>query len=262
MMETQLIQIERNGPVAILRLNEPKALNPFSYEMRVQAADAYEALSADDTVGAIVLTGAGGNFSAGADIRQLKAIAEPDPDLARRRLEPLARLVRLVAGGPKPSVAAIEGVAFGAGMSLASACDHVVAGRGARFGAAFVRIGLTADCGLLSTLPQRVGITRARQIMMTGKPLSAEAAAEIGLVDTLVDDGASLETAIATAEGLTGGAPLAVASIRRALAQGPMTLEQALAFESATQPMLSMTADHREGIAAFFDKRKPVFRGK
>lgn len=261
-MESNLIQIERHGTVAVLQFTEPKALNPFSMEMRVQAAEAYEALSADDTVSAIVLTGAGGNFSAGADVRQLKAITEPDPDLARRRLEPLARLVRLIAGGPKPAVAAVEGIAFGAGMSLAAACDHVVAGESARFGAAFVKIGLTADCGILSTLPQRVGLTRARQILMTGAPVPAREAAEIGLVDTLTEDGRALDDAIALAEGMTGAAPLAVAAIRRALAQGPLTLEQALSFESATQPMLSMTADHREGIDAFFAKRKPRFRGK
>jgi enoyl-CoA hydratase/carnithine racemase len=259
--QTDSISRETRDDVAIFTLNAPERLNPLSDEMRAALLEALETAMADQGIRAIVLTGAGGNFTAGSDIRQLAVSADPDPARSRRRLIPLHRLIELVAGGPKPVIAAVEGVAFGAGLSIAAACDFVVAGEGARFGAAFGKIGLTADCGLIWSLPQRVGRTLARDLLFTGRPVTAEEAHRIGIVDQLVPPGNALATALAKAGDYRDVAPLSIAAMKFAFAQGPAPLSEALALELQQQPMLSMTSDHAEGVAAFREKRPARFTG-
>ncbi|MEN2793137.1 enoyl-CoA hydratase-related protein [Sphingomonas oligophenolica] len=245
----------------MLTLNDAERLNPLSDDMRQAFLAALEAAMTDEAVRSIVLTGAGGNFTAGADIRQLMLAGGPDPARSRRRLTPLHRAVEIIAGGPKPVIAAVEGAAFGAGLSFASACDFVIAGEGARFGAAFGKIGLTADCGLVWSLPQRVGRTLARDIMFTGRPVKAEEAHRIGIVDMLVPAGGALSAALTKAADYRGIAPLAIAAMKSAFVRGPGSLNDALAFEIQQQPMLSMTSDHAEGVAAFREKRQAIFTG-
>ncbi len=259
--QTEDIIRETRDDVAILTLNAPDRLNPLSDEMRAALLDAVETAMADQGLRAIVLTGAGGNFTAGSDIRQLAVSATPDPARSRRRLIPLHRLIEMVAGGPKPVIAAVEGVAFGAGLSIAAACDFVVAGDGARFGAAFGKIGLTADCGLVWSLPQRIGRTLARDLLFTGRSVLAEEAHRIGIVDQLVPTGNALAAALEKAADYRGVAPLSIAAMKFAFAQGPGPLSEALALELQQQPMLSMTGDHAEGIAAFREKRPARFKG-
>ncbi|HEY6868543.1 MAG TPA: enoyl-CoA hydratase-related protein [Novosphingobium sp.] len=248
--------------VAVITLNDPAALNPLSDDMRAGLLAEFEAALADEAVRTIVLTGAGGNFTAGADIRQLGLPGGPDPARSRRRLQPLHRLVEQIAGGPKPVIAAIEGAAFGAGLSLAVACDYLIASETARFGAAFGKIGLTADCGLVWSLPQRIGRTLARDLMFTGRPVKAPEALAIGLADRVVPAGEALAAALAKAADYRGVAPLSIAAMKAAFAQGQGALAQALELEKQQQPMLSMTQDHAEGIAAFRAKRAPEFRGR
>jgi Enoyl-CoA hydratase/carnithine racemase len=247
--------------VCMLTLNDAERLNPLSDAMRGALLVALEAAMADPGIRAIILTGAGGNFTAGADIRQLMRATGPDPARSRRRLVPLHRAIEIIAGGPKPVIAAVEGAAFGAGLSIAAACDFVIAGEGARFGAAFGKIGLTADCGLIWSLPQRVGQTLAREIMFTGRPVKAEEAHRIGIADRLVPAGDALSAAIAKAADYRGVAPLAIAAMKSAFACGPGSLRDVLALETQQQPMLSMTRDHLEGLAAFQEKRPAVFTG-
>lgn len=247
--------------VCVLTLNDAQRMNPLSDEMRAALLAALEAAMTDPEVRAIVLAGAGANFTAGADIRQLMLSSTPDPARSRRRLMPLHRAIELIAGGPKPVIAAVEGVAFGAGLSIAAACDFVIAGEGVRFGAAFGKIGLTADCGLLWSLPQRVGGTMARDIMFTGRPVKADEALRIGIIDKLVPAGEAVAAAVAKASEYRGVAPLAIAAMKSAFVQGPGPLSDALALETQQQPMLSMTSDHAEGVAAFREKRSAVFTG-
>ncbi|MDR7156442.1 enoyl-CoA hydratase/carnithine racemase [Sphingobium xenophagum] len=252
---------ERRNDVCIITLNDPERLNPLSDEMRGALVPALEAAMWDNSVRVVVLTGAGGNFTAGADIRQLSVSGHPDPLRSRRRLVPLHRAVELIAAGPKPVITAVEGACFGAGLSFAAASDFVIADETARFGAAFGKIGLTADCGLIWSLPQRVGRTLARDLMFTGRPVKIEEAERIGLVDRQVPAGIALASALEKVAEYRSIAPLSIAAMKSAFAQGPGSLAEALALEQQQQPMLSMTSDHAEGINAFREKRSTSFTG-
>lgn len=258
---TDMVFRSSHDDVCVLTLNDPERFNPLSDDMRAALLAALEEAMADSAVRAIILTGAGDNFTAGADIRQLSLSSVPDPGRYRRRLTPLHRAIEIIAGGPKPVIAAVEGAAFGAGLSIAAACDFVIAGEGVRFGAAFGKIGLTADCGLVWSLPQRIGRTLARDIMFTGRPVKAEEAYRIGIVDMLVPAGDAVSAALAKAADYRGVAPLAIAAMKSAFVQGPGPLSEALALETQQQPMLSMTGDHAEGVAALREKRSPSFSG-
>jgi len=259
--QIEAVTRETRDDVAILTLNDADRLNALSDEMRAALLTGVEAAMADQGIRAIVVTGAGGNFSAGGDMRQMIVSATPDPARTRRRLMPLHRLIELVASGPKPVIAAVEGAPFGAGLSLAAVCDFVVAGHGARFGAAFSKIGLASDCGLVWSLPQRVGRTLARDLLFTGRQVMAEEAHRIGIVDQLVPAGHALATALEKAVDYHGVAPLSIAAMKFAFAQGPGSLSEVLALEQQQQPMLSMTGDHAEGLAAFREKRPAKFTG-
>lgn len=253
---------EDRGPITILTLNEPSRMNPFSDDMRNRLLALLDAVMAEAAVRVLVLTGAGGHFSAGADVRQMKGAGGADPLRSRRRLGVLQNIVRHVATGPKPVIAAVEGVAFGAGLSVTAACDWVVAAEGARFGAAFGKIGLAPDCGLLWSLPQRIGISRTRDMIFTGQPMDAAGALAAGLADHLAPQGEALSAALGKAEAYLATAPLSIAATKVALAALPGGLEEALALELHQQPLLSSTADHFEARSAFLEKRKPVFQGK
>ena len=259
--QADIVLTSLHDDVCVLMLNDAERLNPLSDDMRAALLTALEEAMADNAVRVIVLTGAGGNFTAGADIRQLMVSATPDPARARRRLVPLHRAIEIIAGGPKPVIAAIEGAAFGAGLSIAAACDFVIAADGARFGAAFGKIGLTADCGLVWSLPQRVGRTLARDIMFTGRPVDSDEAHRIGIVDQLVPQGEALTAALGKVADYRNMAPLSIAAMKAAFVQGPGSLADTLTLETTQQAMLSMTSDHAEGITAFREKRTAKFTG-
>ena len=182
-------------------------------------------------------------------------------DLAsgRERFRATHRMVRLLIKSSKPIIAAVEGFAVGAGLSVALCCDTIVAAADAKFAAGFGRMGLIADLGLPHTLPLRVGHGRARQILLYGERMEAAEAARIGLVDHVVPSGMALEAALARAQLFEAQAPLAVAMTKQVLAAG---LDAALEWERDTQSALFLTADHAEGKAAFFEKRTPVFSGR
>ena len=250
------------GPIRILTMNEPERMNPIGDGLRHQLLAALTEAGSDPVVRAIVLTGAGGQFSAGADVRQMQAATGPDPLRSKRRMKILHDVIRALAAGPKPVVAATEGAAYGAGLSVLCACDWVVAAEGARFGAAFGRIGLAADCGILWSLPARVGAIRTRDLVLTGRTLRAPEAVELGLADERVPPGRALERALAKATEYLDTAPLSIAAVKAAMAEMPGDLERVLAIETHQQPMMSMTDDHREARVAFAEKRKPVFTGR
>ena len=253
-----LIEIERRDATAIVRLNDPDRRNALSPEMRAEMLDKLDPLMADGACRCLVLTAAGSSFCAGGD---LKSMRSGDPIYARHRMMATHRLVRLLAAGPKPVVAAVEGHAFGAGLSLAALADVCVASRAATFGAVFGKVGLMADLGLLWSLPQRIGAARAKRLMLTAGVLGADEAAELGLVDMLCEPGGALGAALEVAAGFADRAPLPVAATRSAFAQMG-DLDRALALEVDLQSALMASDDHAEGRAAFFERRDPVFRGR
>lgn len=260
-MSEFILQRQQDG-IVILTLNAPQLRNAISLEMREALLSHLRDASNDANVRAIVLTGAGGNFCSGGQLQPTDGSApQPDAQRTRRNIAILQDIVRLLSAGPKPTVAAVEGYAYGAGMSLATACDVLVAAGNARFCASFGRIGLMADAGLIWSLPQRVGPACAREIMLTGRSVDAAEAGAIGLANRVVAAGAALEAALDIAGGFTGIAPLAIASMKRVLARGPNSLEDVLHAESDAQPVLALSQDYFEGRAAFKEKRLPVFRG-
>ncbi len=160
----------------------------------------------------------------------------------------------------RPYVAAVEGVAYGAGLSLALACDHIVATPDTRFCVPFVHVGLAPDLGLLWTLPRRVGLGRARDMMLGAEPVDGAEAMRIGLADRLAAPGEALAAAVGRAEVFARGAPAALAATKAALRHAGASLAAMLDFEAATQTMLLGTQDHAEGKAAFVERRPAVFR--
>jgi enoyl-CoA hydratase/carnithine racemase len=250
------------GGIVQLTLNEPRLRNAISVEMREQLLGFLRDALGDPACRAIVLTGAEGNFCSGGQLQSGgKVPLLPDAERTRRNIGILHEIVRVLSAGAKPTIAAVEGYAYGAGFSLAAACDILIAGQGARFCASFGRIGLMADAGLAWSLPQRVGSARAREIMLTGRVVGADEGAAIGLVNRVMADGQALDAAIEAGEAFTGIAPLAIASMKEVLAHGPGGLEAVLAAEAQVQPRLAGSQDYAEGKAAFKERRAPVFRG-
>jgi len=245
----------RDGATAVLTLDYPERRNALAMPMRQRLVDALEAIEADRDLRAVVITGAGGTFSAGGDISGMNVT---DLAAGRERFRLTHRLVRLLIKGSKPVIAAVEGWCVGAGLSVAMCCDTVVAADDARFAAGFGKIGLVADLGLLHTLPARIGQGRARQVFLYGEQIDAARAERIGMIDHVVPPGTALEAAMARAALFHAAAPLPIAMSKQYLAAG---LDAALEWERDTQSMLFLTSDHAEGKAAFLGKRTPSFNG-
>lgn len=257
----ELVADRLEGRVAILTLDAPEKMNAISVEMRDALITALQRRFLDDECSAIVLTGAGGNFSAGGDIKGARPAPEALARTMRHKLGRLQEMIRLIVSSPKPMIAAVEGKTFGAGMSLAVACDMVVASESAQFCAAFGRVGLLPDAGILYTLPRRVGAARAQQLLLSARSVEAREAREIGLVDHVVPAAELLSRACTEAQQMASIAPLAFAAIKSLGSGGCATLEDAFAEEMRLQPMLAMTHDYNEARTAFAEKRKPQYRG-
>lgn len=253
------VTVACEGAVTIVTLNEPETRNALTPRLRDALFDAVSAAMADDACRVLILTGAGPAFCAGGD---LASLPDHDPVPLRRRLSRTHELMRLLIAGPKPVIAAVNGPAVGAGLSIAVACDFVLATDAARFGAVFGRVGLMADMGLLWTLPQRIGIPATRRLVLTAATLDADAALAMGLVDERVSADALLVEALKLAHEMAAAPPLAVAATRALLAQGPATLDQTLNGEMDKQVLLFSSQDFVEGRRAFMERRKPVFSGR
>jgi enoyl-CoA hydratase/carnithine racemase len=259
---TDGVKLEKNGTTLVVTMSNPGKRNAFYQEMRVRIIDAMRETAADNSVRAIVLTGADGHFCAGADLSRVKTnnLAKSVSSL-RENMKEVHRLLRVMVGGARPVIAAVEGDAFGAGLSMSAACDRVFASKTARFGAAFTKIGVMPDVGLLYTLPLRVGIAKARDMMMLAEPMSGEAAHKAGLVDELTEPGGALDAALAYANRFADIAPIPISLIKAALATGVTSIEDAMRIELDMQPICSLSNDCSEGIKAFQEKRKPRFTG-
>lgn len=251
------LQLSRVGAVAVVTLDEPERMNCLSLPLRAQLLETLAAIDRDPEVRVAVLTGAGGNFCAGGDIASM---SQPIGIAAgRKRLDDAAGIVRAMACASKPLVAAVEGWAAGAGLSLCMLCDTVVASSAARFKAGFGGVGLMADMALLHTLPRRIGDGRARTMLLYGEQVDAVTGHVWGLVDVLAEPGKALDSAIERAGLLEKQAPLALAVTRAQLARG---IDDALAAERELQPLLFQSQDHAEGRTAFLERRPAHFRGQ
>lgn len=247
----------RDGAIVTLTMRNPGKLNAMSLALRDALGDAFTRLNDDSTCRAIVLTGAEGNFSAGAD---MQGWGETTLAQCRARLRRGgARLMREMIGGDKPIVAAVEGFAYGAGLALACAADHVVASSAARFCCAFTRVGFMPDMALLFSLPSRVGVARAKQLIALAEDIAAPHAERLGLADELVEPGQALARAQQLASRYAVGPPIAFALTKSVLARG---LEAMIQAEIDLQPHAWLSEDHEEGKRAFRERRRPAFKGR
>ena len=253
------ISIERSGAVLHIQLNRPDRVNAINAAMGAALVAALHQATADDTVRAVLLTGAGRAFCAGQDLGEAGANLNVGETLDRI-YNPVVRLIR---GMPKPVVCAVQGVAAGAGANLALACDIVLAGHSARFLQAFVNIGLVPDAGGTWLLPHLVGDARARGMAMLGEPVLAPQAEAWGLIWRAVPDEALMDEATRTAARLAALPTQAIRLMKQAFANAPhQSLDQQLDLERALQQEAGRTPDFHEGVQAFMEKRAPQFTGR
>jgi len=257
------INLAMTDGLATLTLNAPDKLNAVSRKMVAELKECWEGLAGDNAVRAVLLTGAGRGFCAGADL------ADPDRDSSatadsgaalEKFFNPVIRTMRTM---PKPIIAAVNGVAAGVGMSFVMAADIAIAAKSASFLQAFARIGLLPDGGSTWFLPRLVGDARARALAMLAPQISAEQAKQWGLVWDVVEDADLMKSATEVARRLADGPTLSLARIKEAMNRASTgTLAAQLDVERDFQRELGKSADFKEGVAAFLAKRKPVFKGK
>jgi 2-(1,2-epoxy-1,2-dihydrophenyl)acetyl-CoA isomerase len=251
----------RDGAVLTLTLNRPDALNALNRETTGALRNALEAAAHDREVGAIILTGAGRAFCAGADLKDVSARQQAgDTDLGADLRTNYAPMIRAIRACPKPVIAAINGTAAGAGLSLALACDLRIAAAGAQLIVVFVRVGLVPDAGSLFFLTRMLGLSKATELALTGEPLSAEDAQRLGLLAAVVPPGELMAAALERGRQLAGGPRQTYALIKRGMERAlDLDLEQTLELESQLQAAAAKTPDAQEAIRAFTEKRKPRF---
>jgi len=256
-----MISITTSNNVAYIRLERPQVYNSFCREMALQLQDMLDHCKTDQSVRAIHITGEGKAFSAGQDLGE---IADPNgPDLRTIITEHYNPIVERLRNIEKPIVAAINGVAAGAGANIALACDITVAAESASFIQAFSKIGLIPDSGGTYTLPRIIGQQKAAALMMLGEKVSATEAERIGMIYKVVPDDELLITTKKLAEKLAHMPTIGLGLTKRALnATWSNTLPEQLAVEDQLQYAASQTADYKEGVTAFLEKRKPTFKGE
>lgn len=261
----ETIVFEKRAGVATIALNRPDRLNAFNGVMHEELHAALDDVAGDDEVRCLVLRGEGRGFSAGADLKgeDLAGADGERPDLGEYLRRTYSRTITAVTSMEKPVVASLHGPVYGAGMGIALACDLRLAAESARFSVAFVKIGLMPDAGVSFFLPRIVGLGRAMEMSMLGDAVEADEALRTGLVNKVVPDEALAEETGKLAAHLASLPTRALGRIKQSLhASFESDLEQALETEAQGQTLCGYTEDHKEGVAAFFEKRAPNFIGR
>jgi 2-(1,2-epoxy-1,2-dihydrophenyl)acetyl-CoA isomerase len=259
-----VLVVERSDGVATLTMNRPESMNSLSVELKEALLDAARDVSADPAVRAVVLTGNGRGFCVGQDLREHVALLDAGDSAplstVREHYNPL---VLTLADMPKPVIAAVNGMAAGAGAGISFACDFRIAARTAGFLLAFANVGLTLDSGVSWTLPRIVGQARATALAILAEPINAESALEMGLVSAVVEPDRLLPTAQELAARLAAGPTAAYAAIKQSIAFAQSAgLESALAKEDELQTAMGRTEDHVNATRAFVAKQTPTFLGR
>src|SRR6059036_2495435 len=230
--------------------------------MRRELADVLDEIEADEAARVVILTGAGGHFCSGGDVKTMRAKRHTAAE-GRARVESLNRMVLRLVDFPKPTIAMVDGYAVGAGSNLALCCDLIVASDRAKFGELFCKIGLAVDGGGTWFLPRLVGMARAKELVFTGDVIDAAEAVRLGLINRVVPAAELEETTRALAEKIAAGPPLALRLDKQMLNRAASTdLSSALEAEASSQALAIASDDHAEGVAAFFEKRPPRFTGR
>jgi 2-(1,2-epoxy-1,2-dihydrophenyl)acetyl-CoA isomerase len=258
------VLLERTGAVATLTISRPEGMNALTVEVKEALLEAVSEVRDDDGVRALVLTGSGRAFCVGQDLREhAELLAAGDPAPLRTVGEHYNPLLAMLAQLPKPTVAAVNGSAAGAGLGIACACDFRIGATGARWTTAFAGIGLTADSGLSWTLPRLVGAGRATALLLLAEPFTTEQALDMGMVNAVVAPEQVLTVATELATRLAAGPTTAYACIKQSLAYAAdATFVQALAKEDELQTRAGGTQDHAAAVRAFLAKQAPVFSGR
>jgi len=262
-MGYETLIVERSGAIATVTMHRPDARNALDITMRRELLLALDEIERDDTLRVLVLTGAGGHFCAGGDVKSMRD-GTYTAATARERVDMLNRFIVRLVGFPRPTIAMVDGFAVGAGCNLALCCDLVVASERARFGEVFAKIGLVPDGGGTYLLSRVVGLAREKELIFTADIIDAAEALRLGMVNRVVP-AADLATATrALAERIAAGPPLALRMAKELVnrAAASSDLETALNLEALSQSVAITSDDHREGVAAFFEKRPPTFRGR
>lgn len=262
-MSDNAVNLVRHDAAAIIELNRPDRMNAWSDQLSAELLTAVQAVAEDPATRAVLITGAGRAFSSGADLKEgidLFKSGNFDPyKILTQRYHPIISAIREMA---KPVVAAVNGPCAGVGVSLALACDLVVATQSSYFSLAFVNIGLVPDGGSSVFVPSRVGFARAAEMALLGEPVAAEQAAEWGLINRVYADEVFADESRALVTRLAAGPTKSYAGTKRQLNRWMYsTMADQLEFEASIQGEMAVSADFAEGLAAFTEKRPPKFSG-
>ncbi len=260
-MSTQRILSDVSDNVAVITLNRPEVLNAFAGTMREELLATLEAATEDTAVRCVVITGAGRAFCAGGDVASMVALQDTNTDaVVKERMLVGGKIIQLIRQMSKPVIAAVNGVAAGAGMNLALGCDFRLGSDKARFAESFVKIGLVPDWAGFSSLPGLVGTAKAMELMMTGDRIDADEAYRLGLLNHVFPHDSFQEEVRHFARRLAAGPSATLARIKRGVYLGATcSVAATLTYEHDTQAELFLSADAREGMRAFVEKRTPEF---
>lgn len=259
-MSEEPVIVTRKGPIAIVRLNEPKTMNALSSTIKDGLAKDIPGLASDPEVRAIIITGTGNAFCAGGDIRNMGVRRAPE---IRKRMQGTYTWVTQILKAEKPVITAINGAAAGAGVSVALLGDIILASKSAYFMTAFSRLGACPDLGLLATLPRAIGMARAKDMLLTSRKVTAEEAWQMGLVSRVIEPDQLMAQALEAAEQLAAAPTATIGLIKRLLLKAyDPSIDEFLEQEAFAQSIAQSTEDFQAGVAAFREKRKPEFKGR